>query len=278
MLPTKNGRGAPTLGRLLISHITLRGPELQQTYERIIAHGEVDHDELRTELVPRSNVRDSFGLDDAILREAINFLLVARLIQQLGDSQRKATFRAVPFIANVGFPLLLLNHMALLSDERQRAPARIHRQLICEDMLSVTPAIVRDHMERSQYANLFTWTSEKTTFWSQLAAYLGLVRKLEREGNYLLIPRPSLVLEAIQYEMTQSNTLTAMLPLASILDAIDNHFFACYTRQRRIHSGLAQALLALHRLGHVRLTHESDAPRSLLLANRRVSHILLTES
>lgn len=278
MQPIRNGRGAPTLGRLLISHITLRGPELQQTYERIVAHGEMDHEELRAELMPGNNVRDSFGLDDAILREAINFLLVARLIQQVGDSRRTATFRAVPFIADVQFPLLLLNHITMLSDERQRAPTLIHRQLIGEDALSVTPANVRDRMERSQYANVFTWTSEKTTFWSQFAAYLGLARKLEREGNFLLIPQLSLVLEAIQHEMRQANTLTATVPLASILDAIDDHFFACYTRQRRIHSGLAQALVALHRLGYVRLNHESDAPRSLVLANRRVSHILLTES
>lgn len=269
--PIPSGRGNPSVGRLLISHITLRGPDLRQTYARIVAHNEVNLETLHCEVALDTNVQNQFGLEDAILRETINFLLITRLIEQRGESRRKASFRATPLLDGVEFPLLLLHHIMTLTDARQRAPILIHRQLISDDILSFTPASIREHMERSQYRDLFTWTSEKTTFWSHLAAYLGLARRLEREGRYLLIPQLSLMLAAIRYEMRQAQ----IFPLALLLDALEENFFACYTRQRRIHRGLEQTLIALNHLGHIRLSHESDTPRSFTLANHRVSHIQL---
>ena len=37
---------APSLGRLLISHITLRGPELAQLYALVLAHPSISYDDL----------------------------------------------------------------------------------------------------------------------------------------------------------------------------------------------------------------------------------------
>lgn len=274
MEQTLRGQGVSP-GRLLISHITLRGPELQQTYERVVAHGDVGYEELCAEVIPGGSVHDDFGLTDAVLREALNFLLVSRLVFRHGGSWRTARFRATPLLTGVAFPLLLLHHFASLPDERQRAPMLIHRQLTEEDVLSITPAALRELMERSRYATLFTWTNEKAIFWGHLAAYLGLVRQLEREGTLLLVPQPTLVLAALCYELTRIGAPILAVPLASALEGVEDRFFACYTRPRRVHRGLAHTLIALHRLGEIRLTHESDAHRSLLLGNWRVSHICL---
>lgn len=279
MQQTAGGPGASSLGRLLISHITLRGPELQQTYERIVAYGDAAYEELCAEVVLDGGMHDDFGLADATLREALNFLVIARLVQRHGGSWRTARFRAIPLLTGVAFPLLLLHHIASLPDERQRAPILIHRQLTEEDVPSVTPATLREFMERSRYATLFTWTNEKAIFWGHLAAYLGLVRRLEREGTLLLVPQPFLVLAALQFELGRIGAPPASgVPLAATLDGVDSRFFSCYTRHRRVHRGLEQTLIALHRLGEVRLTHESDASRSLLLGNWRVSHICLSRA
>jgi hypothetical protein len=271
------GPGTSSPGRLLISHITLRGPELQQTYERIVAYGDVAYQKLCAEVVLDSGIHDDFGLADATLREALNFLVVARLVQRHGGSGRTARFHATPLLPGVAFPLLLLHHIGLLSDERQRAPVLIQRQLTEEDVLSVTPVTLREHMERGPYATLFTWTNEKAIFWGHLAAYLGLVRRLEREGKLLLVPQPTLVLAALRFELGRIGAPPASgVPLAAALDGVEAGFFGCFARHRRVHRGLAQTLIALHRLGQVRLTHESDASRSLLLGNWRVSHICFT--
>lgn len=277
MLQAAHGPAPSSSGRLLISHITLRGPELRQTYECIVAHSEVGYEELCAEFVLGDSVHDDFGLADATLREALNFLLIARLVHRRGGSGRTARFRAAPLLTGVAFPLLLLHHIASLPDERQQAPILIHRQLTDEDVLSVTPVTLRELMERSRYATLFTWTNEKAIFWGHLAAYLGLVRRLEREGTLLLVPQPALVLAALQFELGRIGAPPALgVPLAAALGGIEARFFACFTRHLRVHRGLVQMLIALHRLGEVRLTHESDASRSLLLGNWRVSHICLT--
>jgi hypothetical protein len=59
---------------------------------------------------------------------------------------------------------------------------------------------------------------------------------------------------------------------------IDANLFACFTSRGRVHGGMAQTLLALDRLGRVRLSHSADAARSLLLGDRRVSDVWLINS
>src|SRR5690606_19194380 len=79
VLATRTARtpmSAPSLGRLLISHITLRGPELQQLYAQIAARPGISYPELAAAAVPASAARDPFDLGEAPLAEALNFLLV----------------------------------------------------------------------------------------------------------------------------------------------------------------------------------------------------------
>src|SRR5689334_4366852 len=119
---------SPSLGRLLISHITLRGPELSQLYKLIAEQPNISYDDLIEVLMPLAVGASPFGLDEAPLREAVNFLLVARLIEQQGSSRRKASFMATPLLKEAPFAPLLLYHIQAHSDERQRAPALIYRQ------------------------------------------------------------------------------------------------------------------------------------------------------
>jgi hypothetical protein len=262
----------PSLGRLLISHIPLRGPELRQLYALIVAHPGISYADIAARLVVSRDDDDAFGLAEAPLREALNFLLVARLVEQQGSSRFKASFQATPLLPDTSFPLLLLHHIRQHEDERQRAPALIFAQLVAEDGLATTIAALRDQLERGTYRDLFAWTGEKVGFWVHLFSYLGLVRRLERSTEVLIVPQPDLVLTALVWAQRQPDVDVS---LAACLRVIDATFFACFTGRGRVHLGLAQTLLALESLGQVRLTHSADAAHSLLLGERRVSEVWL---
>ena len=100
---------APSLGRLLISHITLRGPELAQLYALVLAQPCISYDVLAQTLLPDWTGSSAFGLEDATLREALNFLLVVGMLAQDGLSRRKASFRATPLLDELAFAPLLLH-------------------------------------------------------------------------------------------------------------------------------------------------------------------------
>ncbi len=262
----------PTLGRLLISHITLRGPELQQLHTLIARRPDICYDELRETLVAPVALRTEIQLEEAPLREALNFLLVAGLVEQRGASRLKATFRVTATLSERPFALLLLHHLCQHGDERQRAISLIHRQLVLDDALAVTPQALRDQMERGPYQKLFVWTSEKIMLWTHLASFLGLVRRLERGGELLVVPQPHLLLDALHWATSQT---AAGGSLDALLRVIDCSLMACYTGRQRVHRGVAQTLIALHSWGEIRLSHSSDAMRSLLLGTWRVSNIQL---
>src|SRR5262249_13041549 len=173
------------------------------------------------------------------------------------------TFHAVPLLANVPFSLLLLHHIQTHIDERQRAPALMYRQLVSDDLLAITPAALREQMERGAHRSLFTWTSEKISLWGHLTSYIGLIRRSEREAELLIVPQPDLALAALRWSSSQASTSS----LDALLEVIDANLFACFTSRGRVHRGLAQTLLALDRLGRVRLSHSADADRSLMLGD-----------
>ncbi len=190
---------APALSRLLISHITLRGPELRQLYDLIVGHQSINYDQIAETLTPSPSEAPTFGLEEAPLREALNFLLVAGLVRQQGASRRRASFYATPLLEDAPFSLLLLHHIHTHRDERQRAPSLIYRQLVAADALSVTLQGLRDQMERGPYRQLFAWTGEKITLWSHLATYLGLAWRLDREGVILIVPQLDLTRSALRW-------------------------------------------------------------------------------
>ncbi len=128
-------------------------------------------------------------------------------------------------------------------------------------------------MERGAYRDLFVWTGEKIGFWLHLCHYLGLIRRLERSTEVLLVPQPALVAGALAWAQQQEGVGRS---LAASLRMIDATFFAGFTRRGQVHRGLAQTVLALETLGLVRLTHHADAAHSLLLGERRVSDIWIT--
>lgn len=261
----------PSLGRLLISHITLRGPDLAQLYALIAERASVSYIDLSEALIPAGVGGSPFGLDEAPLREALNFLLVARLVEQQGASRHRARFRATPLLAGTPFALLLLHHLQTHSDERQRALPLIYQQLVSEDILAISPSALRERMERGALCKLFTWTGEKITFWGHLAGYIGLIRRSEREAELLVVPQPAIALAALRWAAATCPTSS----LDALLDLIDANLFACFTSRRRVHRGLAQTLLALDRLGRIRLSHSADAARSLMLGERRASDVWL---
>lgn len=264
---------APTLGRLLISHITLRGPELRQVYRIIAAHPGIAYAGIVTAMTPAPLNHDPFALNEATLAEAVNFLLVAGLIAQDGPARRRATFRVTPLLPDTPFALLLLHHLLVHADPRQRALALIQRQLSNDDTLALTLPDARDRMERGPLQHLFAWTGEKVQFWGHLAGYLGVVRRLERSAEVLIIPQPDLALAACDWALRSVPVRQGSLSQA--LDVIDRTFFACYTARGRVHRGLTQTLLALEHAQRIQLTHSADAARSLLLGERRVSDIRL---
>jgi hypothetical protein len=266
---------SPSLGRLLISHITLRGPEIAQFYSVVSRGPGIAYDDLMERVVLRVSAVDGFGLEEAPAREALNFLLVARLITQQGIVRKRSVFHASPLLADVPFALLLLHHLTMHDDERQQAMSLVHRQLVLDDILSVESADLRSHIERSTLRDLFAWTSEKLSLWASLYTFLGIVRRLERTSDVFLVPQPELLLDALRWA---NGLLHTSGSLGAYLEAIDAHLFACLTRRGRLHQGAAQTLLALQRTGKIDLSHEADAAQSVLVGDRRISHIRLSST
>src|SRR5262245_18263972 len=95
----------PPVGRLLISHIKLRGPELRQLYQVISRRLDISYEDLRHSCVVPVTSEDVFGLQEATLRETLDFLVSAGLVDQQGSARRKANFRVTPALPNVTFPL-----------------------------------------------------------------------------------------------------------------------------------------------------------------------------
>ncbi|MBX0329021.1 hypothetical protein K2Z83_15185 [Oscillochloris sp. ZM17-4] len=260
---------ATPAGRLLISHIPLRGPELAQLYAAIASRPGATLDDLRAALCAAGAGDSPDDLADAPLREALSFLAIAGLIEARGRPRRHT---AAPRLPGAPFRLLLSHHLAAHPERRQRAIALVHRQLVSDDTLAITPQALRDQMERGPLRDLFAWTGEKLALWAHLSAFVGLVRRSERSPDLLIVPQPGLVLDALRWASTQSTPL-----LADALTLIDAELFACFTARGRVHRGLAQTLLAMERLGHIRMTHHADAARSLLLGDRRVSQVELLD-
>jgi len=261
---------ATPAGRLLISHIPLRGPELAQLYALLVASPGATLDDLRARLCTAGTGESPDDLADAPLREAVSFLTLAGLVEARG---RPRHHTVAPRLRDVPFPLLLTHHVTTHPDERQRAIALVYRQLVADDTLAITPQALRDQMERGPLRDLFAWTGEKLLLWTHLAAFLGLIRRVERSPELLVVPQPTLMLDALRWAQDRLGTVPA---LADALTLIDADLFACFTIRGRVHRGLAQTLLALESLGHIRMAHHADAARSLLLGERRVSTVALT--
>jgi hypothetical protein len=255
-------------GRLLISHITLRGPELAQVYAQVAARPEVGADELRERLTPAAAGASPFELTDAPLREALSFLTLAGLVEVRGRQRR---YTASPRLPGAPFPLLLLHHLRGHPEERQRAISLVHQCLVAEDATATTAAALRDQLERGPLRDLFAWTGEKVALWAHLASHLGLIRRVERSAEILVVPSLATTLAALAWATAAGVDSS----LDTALRRVDADLFACFTARGRLHRGLAQALLALERLGQIRLSHSADAARSLLLGERRVSDLAL---
>lgn len=262
---------SPSMGRLLISHITLRGPELGQLYANVLGTPGIRYDDLVQITAAPIHGGDPFGLQEAALREALNFLLVARLVEQRGTARRRAAFFANADTQDIEFPLLLLCHIKAHPDERQRAIAALHEQLVAQDTLAISTSAIRDEAERGPLGSIFAWTGEKIGFWARLCQYLGLTFTVARDGHLLLVPRPELVVAALRAYLGDRQSAS----LAECLLSVHATYFACFTARRTVHRGLAQTLVALHRLGVLRLSHSSDAAQSVILGDWRVSDIEL---
>ncbi len=256
-------------GRLLISHITLRGPELAQVYAHIAARPELGAEDLRQHFGPSAAGSSPFELADAPLRETLSFLSLAGLVEARGRQRR---YTASPRLPGAPFPLLLLHHLRSHPEERQRAISLVHQSLVVNDALATTVAALRDQLERGPHRGLFAWTGEKVTLWAHLVSYLGLIRRVERSAELLVVPSLELTLAALTWATAE---LEGDGSLDAALRRIDADLFACFTARGRVHRGLAQALLALERLERLRLSHSADAARSLLLGERRVSDLAL---
>lgn len=270
---------SPSLNRLLISHITLRGPEIEQVYEQVASAGSQSYEQLAMNFIPGWQPDATFALAEATFREALNFLLVAGMVEQSGDSRRKATFLAAPGILTKSFPLLLLAHLNTHPDQRQHAIALVFKQMVSTDTLSTSARDLRAQLERGPYQSLFTWTGEKIFFWSQLAAHIGLVRRLDRTFEIVAVPQPGLLMAALEHAASAYYLQSGgVMPIYTLLEIIDNTLFACFTRKGSVATGIAQCLVAMHRRGDICLTHSTDAAHSLLLGDWRVSNIRFEQS
>jgi len=259
--------------RLLISHIIVRGRELQQIYSTLAAHAFLTEQELQEAFVTPPDVeQDPFAFNAATFRETLNFLLIIRMVKKQ-ETNHQTVYSASPARQSLPFSLLLLHHLTTHPDERQQALAHVYRHLIRQDALSLTLGEVREKLECVVQPFAFAWTDEKIAFWAQLAQYVGIIYRLERDYRLLVAPTPTLLLLAIKQAMKQQQTEYANV--AACLQFIDEQYFACFTDQHTVHSGITQTIKVLHGQGKIILTHQADAAHSLLLQDWRISTIQL---
>jgi hypothetical protein len=259
------------VGRLLISHITLRGPELRQLYELVARQGALSHSALVAMLVPCGHANED--MVEAPLREALSFLTGVGLLARQG-ANRRAVYHLATKAADQPFALVLLRKIRAHPDLRQQAISLVHDQLVADDLLHLTANEVRERMERGSHGDLFAWTGEKIGLWTHIADFVGLIRRLERTADLVLVPQPELVLAALHWAQQQVGNTS----LDKSLHLIDTALFACYTQRGRVHRGLTQTLLMLEQFGGIQLGHNADAARSVLLSERRVSDCILQEA
>lgn len=258
--------------RLLINRITLRGPEMERIFRHVRRHPGVSYEALVERYVPPEPGVFS-PTNDELLKDAIGFMLTAGVLALESNSNAwaKRTFVVPPDLPTDDFRLELLAALRAQPDPRQRAVAGVHDHLAGMDVVHVPANHTHRWMERSEWGGLFSWNEEKTRLVVGLYSYLGLVVPLEDNG-YMCIPRLALV-KAIFKQVRKEAAAGARMPIRDVLEAIETSYFACFTAKGRVHRGLAFALEEMADRGMIRLRHQADSARSVLVGTRRVSEV-----
>lgn len=247
---------------LLIGRIPVRAFELEQVFRHVSMQPGVCFGDLaeRFSPLPLTTLEQGYPL----LKEVLGFLQGAGLIQDNGAriwSDRRYWATHIP---DLPFTLTLLRAMRALSDPKQRAVATVHDLLTLDGVLYTSIPEIVERMEQSK-VGLFAWNTTKVNFWAAIYEAIGLVVRHVPE-RVALSPHSALLLSALPPGPT---------PIQTALALVEQEYFACFTRRQTLHPGLERALLRLEREGKVRLSYRSDAPGSLFVAGRRVSHVAL---
>jgi hypothetical protein len=258
--------------RLLINRITLRGPEMERLFHHIRRHPGASYESLVSRYVPPEPGVFS-AANDELLKDAIGFMLTAGVLELQTNSNAwaKRTFRVPPDLPTDDFRLELLAGLRFQSDARQRALAGVHDHLVSLDAVHVPANHTHRWMERSAWGGLFGWNEEKCRLAVGLFGFLGLVVPLDDNGYYCL-PRLSL-LRAIFKQVRKEAQAGRRMPVRDLLEAVEVSYFACFTPKGRVHRGLAFTLEEMADRGLIRLIHQADSARSVLIGPRRVSEV-----
>lgn len=162
-----------------------------------------------------------------------------------------------------GFELTLLGALSRQSDPRQQALRKVHDTLVGKGAMQYGLGEIVEILETSAPIAGVTWNATKVGFWATLYQALGLLIR-HNPDQVVLSPQSTLLRQLVP---------TTKVSLQGWLEAIERSHFACFSREGHLHGGLVVSLLRLERQGVIGLSYQSDAPGSVMVDGRRISHI-----
>jgi len=255
----------------------VRGPELEAIFDLLRQQGPTKTESLSQVFAGTEPPGKPRKTD--MLIEALDFLRAVELVGRWRDEEETQFYGILGDVAaDLPFRLLLLQRLHRVDDSRD-AFRKAHDVTIKEDMFFATKADLLKKLE-SLYPEDYAWNVEKLNALEWLGDYLGLLRPLEsRQSDFMICPTPVLLLSTLRFCATEGmvedlqDAGEVRILLHAWLEYIDQHLFGCFTERRDVHKGLARAILSMDSQKQIRLEMMSDAPGSLMLRDRRASHI-----
>lgn len=254
-----------------------RGPEAEAIFDLLRQQGPTKTESLNQAFAgtePPGQPRKT-----EMLQDALDFLRAVELVGRWHDEAGVCIYGLLENVdTDVSFRILLLQQLHHVADNRD-AFRKVHDVAIEDDMFFATKADLLRKLE-SLYPGDYAWNTEKLRALEWLGHYLGLLRPLDsRQSDFMICPTPILLLSTLRLcaEKGLGEDLhgegEVWILLHTWLGYINQHLFGCFTGRREVHQGLARAILSMDSQKQIRLEMMSDAPGSLMLCDRRASHI-----
>jgi len=254
--------------RILLSHITVRGPDLESIHQVVKDRKSASFDFLAN-LFAMPEAGGS-GVQVHQLRECLNFLETVGIIKA-NKSTKGEEFVLEPNLPDVAFPLILLNRLKLSAENSFYL---VHKHLVSNDVLSVDMGALKRTVESSLELG-FTWNEQKLGFWMNLADYLGLGKKYAYSQIFVCFPSSELLKNLLTVTVSKRKS-GERVNLGEFVNYLSTEFFECLTREGLLFKGLQQSLLVLQRKGRISLVPAaSDDPNPTFVDGKRIGFVSL---
>ncbi|HYG57734.1 MAG TPA: hypothetical protein VD902_06665 [Symbiobacteriaceae bacterium] len=254
---------APTT--YLLNYITTLGGTLESVFNLVAARGQLTLEQcqqqadFRREKSERDHVKD-----------ALNFLHTCGLVTREDGAYRTEEKPA----EGVAFHLLLVQAIRR-APEHQADFMKIYDLLVRQGHVSLSDDDLITIMNRTE----FTTPGEadlnlnKAAWWLRTSHHLGIIRKLQRSKQFLVMPEATLVLEL----MARAGADRQQISLMDWLKYTETECFAAVTAEGKLHPGLASVVAELAARGLIKLGIKDDVQSVSLGPGLSATHVMLVK-